>query len=154
MNFKIASDQMVNGFILQEKTFATDYAEATYLDADSRMSGQVYLRSPVQRLNESLAQANRLVRDANLNTALRRLVVYCDTLEIPENVVVAHDDLANDIDLRIFARKLQCLADAKNALKMSLSTTCILDIFRYSLPASFGVNFISTDGSSRSMSLS
>ncbi|KAK4663532.1 hypothetical protein QC763_609220 [Podospora pseudopauciseta] len=154
MNFKIASDQMVNGFTLQEKTFAKDYAEAAYLDADSRTSGQVYLRSPVQRLNESLAEANRLVKDANLNTALRRLVVYCDTLEIPENVVVAHDDLANDLDLRIFARKLQCLGDAKNALTMSLSTTSILDIFTYSLPASFGVNFISTDGSSRSKSLS
>lgn len=36
MSFKIASDQMVNGFTLQEKTFAKDYAEAAYLDADSR----------------------------------------------------------------------------------------------------------------------
>ncbi|KAK4172154.1 hypothetical protein QBC36DRAFT_349786 [Triangularia setosa] len=50
--------------------------------------------------------------------------------------------------------RLQCLGDAKNALRMNLPTTSVLDIFTYSLPVGFSVNFISADGSSSSKPLS
>ncbi|KAK5661826.1 hypothetical protein OQA88_9928 [Cercophora sp. LCS_1] len=143
--FKIASDRMVNGFTLQESKLAKEYAEAIFLEAGS---GTVYLRSPVQRLDESLAQANRLVADAGLKS-LRRLVVYCDTLEISENTAVTHRDPAKDLDLRIFARKVHCLGSPNNAFQMRLSSNSMLDIFTYSLPTGFTVNFVSADGPSR-----
>ncbi|KAK0665601.1 hypothetical protein QBC41DRAFT_282591 [Cercophora samala] len=150
MEFKIASDRMINGLTLQEKTLAKEYAEAAFLEVKTRTA---YLRSPVQRLDRALAQANRLVSDAKLTAPLRRLVVYCDSLEIPENIKVAHEDRTKDLDLRIFTRQLHCLGDPKNALQMNLSITSTLDIFTYSLPVDFAVNFITADGSSMSTPL-
>ncbi|KAK4165504.1 hypothetical protein QBC43DRAFT_208068 [Cladorrhinum sp. PSN259] len=154
MDFKIASDRMVDGFTLQEKRLAKQYGEASHLDPESRTAhGQAYIRSPVQRLDEAFSQATKLVTDSGLNALLRRLVVYCDTLEIPENVLIAHPDRTHDLDLRIFARKVHCLGDPKNALRMTLSSESVLDIFTYSLPQYFAVNFVAADGKTLSKPL-
>lgn len=121
-----------------------------YLPTDK--DGQAYIRSPVQQLGDAFKQANELIVAAGLDP-LRRLIVYCDTLRIPENTNITHSDRSNNLDLRIFARELQCLGDVANALQVTLSMDSALEIFTDSLPNDFAVNFVAADGRSISKPL-
>jgi hypothetical protein len=84
---------------------------------------------------------------------LRRLVLYCDTINLTEGLVVGYKDSEKSLDLRVFARKVEC-RDASQALHMHFSEDCQLEFYTYELKKGFTAHLEFGDGSIRQLPLS
>ncbi|KAH6649504.1 hypothetical protein F5144DRAFT_635096 [Chaetomium tenue] len=150
MDFEIAAERVAEAFAIQERKLAKQLAVSEYLDLDN---SEVYLRAPVQRLDKCLERAAILNTEKNKNP-LRRVVLYCDTLEIPENIFVGNKTQASALDLRVFARKICCKGNPEKAIRMNFSEDAQLEFYTDSLLPGFAVEFEFPDGSRTTQALS
>ncbi|KAM5376208.1 hypothetical protein ACJA88_007319 [Fusarium oxysporum] len=132
MDFQLAAEYMNNSFSLGERELAKSYSDSIYLEEYSRA---VYLRRPFIELAGVLDEAQTYVR-THTNEDLRRLVLYCDTINLSDGLVVGYADPMKNLDLRVFARKVEC-RDPSNAIHMHFSEDCKLELYTYELKDGF-----------------
>ncbi|KAI3319340.1 hypothetical protein HD806DRAFT_509714 [Xylariaceae sp. AK1471] len=150
MNFQLAAESLNNSFTLQEKTLAKAFSESLHYDQEH--GGTVYLRRPCLRLDESLQIAEDEVKSKG-KSSFRRLVLYCDTLQLSEELVLGNADPKKPFELRVFARKVVSQGSPSQALHMKFSGDSQLEIFTYALEPGFTAQFGFSDGSTRSLPL-
>ncbi|EMT62732.1 hypothetical protein FOC4_g10006365 [Fusarium odoratissimum] len=128
MEFQLAADYLHNTFTLGEKQLAKDLSESFYLDELPRT---VYIRRPFVQLAEVLNEAQVYVQ-THTKEDLRRLVLYCDTINLTEGLVIGYKDSEKPFGLQVFARKVEC-QNASQALHMHFSEDCQLEFYTYEL---------------------
>ncbi|KAL9562967.1 hypothetical protein ACKAV7_012918 [Fusarium commune] len=134
MDFQLAAEYTNNSFTLGEKDLPKSYSDSIYLEEYSRA---VYLRRPFVQLADVLDEAQTYVQ-TRTNQDLRRLVLYCDTINLSEGLVVGYKDPMKNLDLRVFARKVECL-DPSKAIHMHFSEDCKLEFYTKDGAAPFNV---------------
>jgi hypothetical protein len=77
---------------------------------------------------------------------LRRLVLYCDTINLTEGLVIGYKDSEKPFGLQVFARKVEC-QNASQALHMHFSEDCQLEFYTYELKEGFTARLEFGDGS-------
>ncbi|PTD03203.1 hypothetical protein FCULG_00009152 [Fusarium culmorum] len=140
MEFQLAAELMHNSFTLNEKELAKSYPESFYHDEPTQT---VYVRRACLQLQSVIEEVQEYIRVHN-HEYLCRLVLYCDTIDLPEGLVVGYEDPAKHFELRVFARKVQC-QNPSNALRMHFSIDCQLAIYTYALQEGFTVHFLFPD---------
>ncbi|KAM0400565.1 hypothetical protein ACHAPZ_005634 [Fusarium culmorum] len=140
MEFQLAAELMHNSFTLNEKELAKSYSESFYHDEPTQT---VYVRRACLQLQSVIEEVQEYIRVHN-HEYLCRLVLYCDTIDLPEGLVVGYEDPAKHFELRVFARKVQC-QNPSNALRMHFSIDCQLAIYTYALQEGFTVHFLFPD---------
>ncbi|RKL49095.1 hypothetical protein BFJ70_g2027 [Fusarium oxysporum] len=103
MEFQLAADYLHNTFTLGEKQLAKDLSESFYLDELPRT---VYIRRPFVQLAEVLNEAQVYVQ-THTKEDLRRLVLYCDTINLTEGLVIGYKDSEKPFGPQVFARKVE-----------------------------------------------
>ncbi|KAH7159161.1 hypothetical protein DER46DRAFT_577321 [Fusarium sp. MPI-SDFR-AT-0072] len=149
MDFQLAAEYTNNSFTLGEKDLPKSYSDSIYLEEYSRA---VYLRRPFVQLADVLDEAQTYVQ-TRTNQDLRRLVLYCDTINLSEGLVVGYKDPMKNLDLRVFARKVECL-DPSKAIHMHFSEDCKLEFYTYELKDGFTAHLEFGDGSIKQLPLS
>ncbi|KAG7407650.1 hypothetical protein Forpe1208_v012723 [Fusarium oxysporum f. sp. rapae] len=149
MDFQLAAEYMNNSFTLGEKDLAKSYSDSIHFEEYSRA---VYLRRPFVQLADVLDKAQTYVQTCT-NEDLRRLVLYCDTINLSEGLVVGYKDPMKNLDLRVFARKVECRNPSK-AIHMHFSEECKLEFYTYKLKDGFTAHLKFGDGSIKQLPLS
>ncbi|UZP36543.1 hypothetical protein NXS19_004359 [Fusarium pseudograminearum] len=149
MEFQLAAELMHNSFTLNEKELAKSYSESFYHDEPTQT---VYVRRPCLQLQTVIEEVQEYIKAHN-HDYLCRLVLYCDTIELPEGLVVGYEDPAKHFELRVFARKVQC-QNPSNALRMHFSIDCQLAIYTYALQEGFTAYFLFPDREPQPVKLS
>ncbi|PCD24165.1 hypothetical protein FGRA07_11367 [Fusarium graminearum] len=149
MEFQLAAELMHNSFTLNEKELAKSYSESFYHDEPSQT---VYVRRACFQLQNVIEEVQEYMK-VNNHHYLCRLVLYCDTIDLPEELVVGYEDPAKHFELRVFARKVQC-QNPSNALRMHFSIDCQLAIYTYALQEGFTVRFLFPDREPQPVKLS
>ncbi|CAG1966982.1 unnamed protein product [Fusarium graminearum] len=149
MEFQLAAELMHNSFTLNEKELAKTYSESFYHDEPSQT---VYVRRACFQLQNVIEEVQEYMK-VNNHHYLCRLVLYCDTIDLPEELVVGYEDPAKHFELRVFARKVQC-QNPSNALRMHFSIDCQLAIYTYALQEGFTVRFLFPDREPQPVKLS
>ncbi|EWZ30181.1 uncharacterized protein FOBCDRAFT_144708 [Fusarium oxysporum Fo47] len=142
MDFQLAADYLHNTFTLGEKQLAKDLSESFYLDELPRT---VYIRRPFVQLAEVFNEAQVYVQ-THTKEDLRRLVLYCDTINLTEGLVIGYKDSEKPFGLQVFARKVEC-QNASQALHMHFSEDCQLEFYTYELKEGFTARLEFGDGS-------
>ncbi|CZS79264.1 unnamed protein product [Fusarium graminearum] len=149
MEFQLAAELMHNSFTLNEKELAKSYSESFYHDEPSQT---VYVRRACFQLQNVIEEVQEYMK-VNNHHYLCRLVLHCDTIDLPEELVVGYEDPAKHFELRVFARKVQC-QNPSNALRMHFSIDCQLAIYTYALQEGFTVRFLFPDREPQPVKLS
>ncbi|EYB33338.1 hypothetical protein SNK05_003988 [Fusarium graminearum] len=149
MECQLAAELMHNSFTLNEKELAKSYSESFYHDEPSQT---VYVRRACFQLQNVIEEVQEYMK-VNNHDYLCRLVLYCDTIDLPEELVVGYEDPAKHFELRVFARKVQC-QNPSNALRMHFSIDCQLAIYTYALQEGFTVRFLFPDREPQPVKLS